>query len=197
VDGTDRGGITTLLQRHHRGDRAAFDQLVPLVYEHLRRVAGGQIARGWRRHPVGATTLVHEAYVQLVRETGVDWHDRHHFYAVCARAMRRILVDHARRRSARKRDGGRTPVALDVADIGVEAQTELVIAVDEALASLEALDSRLARVVECRFFAGMTEEETASALGASLRTVQRDWLRARAWLLRTLGPLGAPGALPP
>jgi RNA polymerase sigma factor (TIGR02999 family) len=194
---TPGGGITALLQRHHRGDRDAFDQLVPLVYEHLRRVAGGQLARHWRRRPLGATTLVHEAYVQLVKETGVDWHDRHHFFAICARAMRRILVDHARRRNARKRDGSRPQVTLGRADAGVDTQTELVVAVDEALASLEALDVRLARVVECRFFAGMTEEETAGALGTSLRTVQRDWLRARAWLLRELGPTHTPGPQQP
>jgi RNA polymerase sigma factor (TIGR02999 family) len=185
------GDITALLRRHHRGDRDAFDRLVSVVYDHLRRVAGGQLARGWPGNTVTATTLVHEAYVQLVKETGVDWQDRHHFFAICARAMRRILVDHARRRSAAKRAGGRARLALEDVDPTLEAQTELVVAVDQALASLEALDERLARVVECRFFAGLTEAETARALGTSVRSVQRDWLRGRAWLLKALGPIGA------
>jgi RNA polymerase sigma factor (TIGR02999 family) len=195
-DGT-RGGITALLQRHHHGDRAAFDQIVGLVYEHLRRVARGQLARGWPGNTVDTTALVHEAYAQLVMETGVDWQDRGHFFAVCARAMRRILVDHARRRTARKRGADSPAVSLDATALGQDAQVELVVAVDEALASLEALDDRLGRVVECRFFAGMTEAETATALGTSLRTVQRDWLRARAWLLRELGPLDTYGGRSP
>jgi RNA polymerase sigma factor (TIGR02999 family) len=186
VDPDAPGSITALLQRHHQGDRDAFDRLVSIVYEQLRRVARGQLARGWPGNTVSTTTLVHEAYVQLVTETGVDWQDRHHFFAICARAMRRILVDHARRRGARKRDGGRPPVRLDEVGAGIDTQTELIVAVDQALASLEALDARLARVVECRYFAGMTEDETARALGTSLRTVQRDWLRARGWLLKQL-----------
>ncbi|MGH9239566.1 MAG: sigma-70 family RNA polymerase sigma factor [Vicinamibacterales bacterium] len=188
IDDTS-GDITALLQRHHLGDREAFDQLVPLVYEHLRRVARGQLARGWRGDTVNTRVLVHEAYMQLVEETGVEWQDRGHFFAICARAMRRILVDHARRRGAVKRGAGRAPITLDGVDDSTAAQTELIAAVDEALASLSALDERLARVVECRYFAGMTETETAVALGTSVRTVQRDWLRARAWLLRELGTI--------
>jgi len=187
------GGLTELLRRHYRGDREAFDRLVSLVYDHLRRIASGQLARGWPSNGLNTTALVHEAYVDLVNETGVEWQSRHHFFGVCARAMRRILVDHARHSCARKRNQGRRPVTLDCADIGVDTHIELVLAVDEALASLENLDERLARVVECRYFSGMTEDETAGALGTSVRTVQRDWLRARAWLLKELrSPPSAP-----
>lgn len=171
------GAITRLLQAHREGDRAAFDSLVPLVYERLRRIARGQIRRGGRGQTLDTTALVHEAYVQLVDETGVDWQDRGHFYAICARAMRRILVDYSRRRTAQKRGGGRPSLTLEPELLSADEQAELILAVDGALDSLASLDERLARVVECRFFAGMTEKETAAALDSSVRTVQRDWRR--------------------
>ena len=180
--------ITRLLQRHHQGDREAFDRMVPLVYERLRIIARGQLARAGRRgHTLDTTALVQEAYLQLVEVEGVDWQDRGHFFAICARAMRRILVDHARRHHAAKRGGGIAPMTLEADMVAVNSESELVLAVDEALKGLEAFNERLARVVECRYFAGMTEEETAQALDTSLRTVQRDWTRARAWLLKALG----------
>lgn len=180
--------ITQLLQRHHRGDRAAFDHLVPMVYERLRIIARGQLARagGRRDRTLDTTALVQEAYLQLVGEHGVDWQDRAHFFAICARAMRRILVDDARRRQAAKRGGGVADLTLQPDLVAVDSQAELVLAVDEALQGLAAFNERLARVVECRYFAGLTEEETALALDSSLRTVQRDWMRARAWLLKAL-----------
>lgn len=181
------GQLTALLQRHHAGDRQAFDTLVTLVYDHLRRIARGQLARGQPSDTLSSTALVHEAYVQLQKETGVVWQNRSHFFGICARAMRRILVDHARQRGAQKRGNGVPPRSLDRVDLSVDDQAELVVAVDQALASLEGVNGRLARLVECRYFAGMTEEETATALGTSLRTVQRDWMRARAWLLKELG----------
>lgn len=181
--------ITRLLQRHHRGDRAAFDRMVPLVYEHLRRIARGQIARAGRHgQTLGATALVQEAYLQLVDEDGVDWQDRAHFFAICARAMRRILVDYARRHQAAKRGGGLADLTLKPDLVAIDAQSDTILAVDEALDGLAAFNPRLARVVECRYFGGMTEEETAQALDTSLRTVQRDWMRARAWLLKALAP---------
>lgn len=181
------GVITELLKQHHSGDRDAFDRLVSLVYQRLRKIAHGQLARGWPSNTINTTGLVHEAYMQLVSETGVDWQDRSHFFAISARAMRRILVDHAREHSAEKRAGGRRPVSIDTIDVGTEGQADLVLAIDEALTSLENFNERLARVVEYRYFAGLTEEETAHACGSSLRTVQRDWTRARAWLLKELG----------
>ncbi|TYT25953.1 RNA polymerase subunit sigma [Luteimonas viscosa] len=180
--------ITRLLQEHHRGDREAFDRVVPLVFERLRAIARGQLARGGGR---GATmdtgVLVQETYLQLADEQGVDWNDRGHFFAICARAMRRILVDHARMRHAAKRGGGLQAVTLTADIAAVDDRLELVAGVDRALDELAAFNPRLAQVVECRFFAGMSEEETAIALDSSLRTVQRDWMRARAWLLKALG----------
>ncbi len=179
--------ITQLLQRHHQGDRGAFDELVPLVYARLRAIARGQIARGGRAgQTLDTTALVQEAYLQMVGEHGVDWQDRGHFYAVCARAMRRILVDEARRRHALKRGGDAVMVTLNTDLAEVDAQAQQVLAVNDALQGLAEFNERLARVVECRYFAGLTEEETALALGSSLRTVQRDWLRARAWLRKAL-----------
>jgi len=180
--------ITRLLARHSAGDRQAFDELVPLVYDHLRRIARGQLARLRPTDTVSPTALVHEAYLQLSSETGVEWQDRGHFYAICARAMRRILVDHARRRGARKRGHGSVRIDLDAVPLAVDVRFDVVLAVEHAMEGLETLDPRLARLVECRFFAGMTEGEAAAALGVSVRTAQRDWLRARAWLLRELEP---------
>ena len=181
------GEITDLLLRHRGGDRDAFDRLVTMVYHELRSIARRQL--GWRRRGdmLDTTGLVHEAYARLVQETGIDWQGRAHFFGIAARAMRRIVVDTARRRGAQKRGAGRPPLPLDRAPVGIEQQTELVLAVDEALESLATFNERLARVVECRFFAGFSDEETAAALGVSLRTVERDWTRARAWLLKELG----------
>ena len=179
--------VTRLLRAHHDGDREAFDQLVPLVYQRLRRIARGQLARGRRGQTLDTTSLVHEAYFQMVEETGVEWQNRSHFYAICARAMRRILVDFARKRNAQKRGSGKANLTLEPERIAVERQAEQVLAVDLALEGLASFNERLARLVECRYFAGLTEEETAGALGISLRTAQRDWARARAWLLKELG----------
>jgi RNA polymerase sigma factor (TIGR02999 family) len=184
----DTGAITRLLQAHHQGDRDAFDRLVPLVYERMRRIARAQMARNTPGHTLSPTGLVHEAYVQLAAETGVDWQDRSHFYAICARAMRRILVDYARMRQARKRGGATPHVTIDDDLVGAGTPAETVLAVDMALERLAAVNPRLAQIVECRSFGGMTEDETARALGTSLRTVQRDWNEAKAWLRRELEP---------
>ncbi|KAB8180184.1 sigma-70 family RNA polymerase sigma factor [Lysobacter maris] len=187
MDSDAANDITRLLQRHHEGDRDAFDRMVPLVYQRLRVIARGQLARAGRRgQTLDTTALVQEAYLQLVDAEGVDWQDRGHFFAICARAMRRILVDYARRRQAAKRGGGAVAVTLEADMVAADSQSEQVLAIDEALNGLDAFNPRLARVVECRYFAGMTEEETARALDTSLRTVQRDWMRARAWLLKAL-----------
>lgn len=179
--------ITRLLRAHHEGDQAAFDELIPLVYERLRRIARGQLARSRRGQTLDTTSLVHEVYFQMVEETGIDWQSRSHFYAVCARAMRRILVDYARKRNAQKRGCGRPHLTLEPERLAVEQQADQVLAVDRALDGLASFNERLARLVECRYFGGLTEEETAGALGISLRTAQRDWVRARAWLLKELG----------
>lgn len=180
--------ITRLLQRHHDGDREAFDRMVPLVYQQLRLIARRQLARGGPRGPLlDTTSLVQEAYLQLVGEDGVDWRNRGHFFAICARAMRRIMVDDARRRLAAKRGGGAVEVTLEPEMVADDGEAEHLLAIDDALARLAEFNPRLARLVECRYFAGMTEEETAETMDSSLRTVQRDWVRARAWLLKALG----------
>ncbi len=182
--------ITQLLKRHGEGERAAFDALVPIVYARLREIARRQRRRdGALSETMSTTALLQEAYMQLVEETGVEWQNRAHFFAICARAMRRILVDAARDRSRLKRGGGEVQIEL-TPEVAVSSSTEDVLAVDLALDRLREFNERLAQVVECRYFGGLSEEETAAALNTSLRTVQRDWLRARAWLAKAFS---APG----
>jgi RNA polymerase sigma factor (TIGR02999 family) len=194
----DPGEITRLLHAHHHGDREAFDRLVPMVYAHMRQIASGQLARHGRGGLLHTTALVHETYMQLVDETDVDWQDRSHFYAICARAMRRIVVDDARRRMAKKRGASGAHGTLDAETIGEEPQAELILAVDRAMDRLASFNARLSRIVECRVFAGMTDEETARALDTPLRTVQREWSRARAWLRTELvGITGEAGPTAP
>lgn len=183
---TNSGELTRLLDAHRNGDAAAFERLIEVVYPQLYRSARQQLARQPHETSLGATSLVNEAYLRLVEETGVEWQDRGHFYAIASLTMRRILVDQARRRMAAKRGSGEKPVTLEPHQASTDAEPELILAVDEALRELEAFNERLARVVECRYFAGLTAEETASTLGVSGRTVERDWLRARSWLAEKL-----------
>lgn len=146
-----------------------------------------QRLRGERSgHTLSTTGLVHEAYLKLAGQAGGAWTDRGHFLAVAAQAMRRVLVDHARRHAAAKRGGGATRVSLDEVNLAVEEQADALVALDVALTRLAALDPRMCRVVECRFFAGYTDEETAEALNIAPRTVWRDWVKARGWLYREL-----------
>jgi len=179
------GEITALLLRHRGGDQEAFDRLVTIVYERLRQIARRQLGRR-RGATLDTVGLVHEAYMRLVGETGVAWQDRAHFFAIAARAMRRVVVDYARRRTAGKRGGGEPPLPFDEARMAADRQTGEVLAVDQALDALASFNERMARVVECRFFAGLSDAETAEALGVSLRTVERDWTRSRAWLTKEL-----------
>ena len=180
------GDITQLLQLHLAGDREAFDRLVALAYQRLRGIARSQLRGRRPGQTLDTTALVHEVYLHLVEETGVPWRDRSHFFAIAARAMRRIVVDHLRRHLAKKRGGGAAPVELDADLLGERPEVERILAVDRALDTLAAFNPRLTQILECRFFAGMTREETAAALGISVRTVERDWTRARAWLLHEL-----------
>jgi RNA polymerase sigma factor (TIGR02999 family) len=180
--------VTELLLAHGRGDAAAFDRLVGLVYDDLRRLARGQLRRMRPGQTLDTTALVHEAYVRLVDQRRVPWQDRGHFLAVTATAMRQILIDYARARTRHKRGGGAVPATLDEAQIGVAGDAEALLEINRALERLGEIDPRLVRVVECRYFAGYSEQETATALGVSLRTAQRDWLRARAWLREALRP---------
>ncbi len=178
--------VTQLLFRVGSGDDAAASDLLPLVYEELRRLADAFMRQERRDHTLQPTALVHEAYLRLVDQTRVRWQDRTHFFAVAATCMRRILVNHARDRGRQKRGGGAQRVTLkDLADTGAIGDAELV-DLDDALARLEQLDARKVRVVEFRFFAGLTVEQTAELLDLSPVTVKRDWDFARAWLLKEL-----------
>ena len=178
----DGGDVTALLRDAKAGDRATIDRLFPLVYEELRRIARNRLRGEVTGHTLNTTALVHEAYLKLVDQTRADWRNRAHFLAVASMAMRRILIDHARRHRASKRGGERTRVPLDAANLSVEERAETLVALDEALTRLAETDERLARVVECRFFGGMTEEETAEALGVTSRTVRSDWATAKGLL---------------
>jgi len=182
------GSATELLLRANAGDDGAMVKVFPLIYEELRRVAHRHLQREDSGHTLATTELVHEAYLRLVDQTRIRWNGRAHFMAVAATAMRRILVDHARARRSQKRGGALPRVQLDAVDIPTEERAELLIALDEALERLRRLDPRQARVVECRFFGGMTEEETAEALGMSVRTTKRDWAKAKSWLYREVYP---------
>jgi RNA polymerase sigma factor (TIGR02999 family) len=179
---TVRGEITALLGELHEGRREAMDRLVPLVYDELKRIAHVQLARERDGHTLETTAVVHEAYLRLVDLDRIDWRDRTHFFAAAAGAMRRILVDYARRYQASKRGGGRGPLSLDESAVAVGERADTLVALDEALARLAAVDGRLARVVEYRFFGGLTEPETAAVLGVTERTVRREWVKAKAWL---------------
>ena len=181
-----QGDITQLLIAYREGDPEAFKSLVPLVYEDLKRIAHQQLNRLRPGQTIDTTALVHEAYLTMVDQTRVQDSDRNHFYAISARAMRQILVDYARRKSAAKRGSGIPPVPLDKVQIGQAGQAELILALDRALEKLGELDDRLARVFDCRYFAGLTPQETADALDISLRTAQRDWSKSKAWLRREL-----------
>jgi RNA polymerase sigma factor (TIGR02999 family) len=187
ADERTRGVVTELLLEWDRlGERESLERLLPLVYDELHRIAHRHLRLERTGHTLGTTALVHEAYLRLVDQTRVRWADRTHFFAVAARVMRRVLVDYARRYRAAKRGGNARAVDLDVADVPLEERSEALIALDEALERLAELNPRLSRVVECRFFGGMTEEETAEALGVTARTVRRDWVKARGWLSREL-----------
>jgi RNA polymerase sigma factor (TIGR02999 family) len=179
--------ITGLLLAHRGGRSDALDQLVPLVYDDLRRVARAQLRRHRPGDSLNTTGLVHEAYVRLVDQSRASYRDRGHFFAVCAIAMRQILVDYARRRGRQKRGGDQLMVPLDEAADPAAGEAARLLDIDAALQKLEQHNPRLARVVECRFFAGLTEEETAEALDSSVRTAQREWFKARAWLRAELG----------
>jgi RNA polymerase sigma factor (TIGR02999 family) len=181
--------ITRLLREWQAGDREALDRLIPLVYAELHLMASRLMSREWRDGTIQTTGLVNEAYLKLVNQREVDWQGRAHFFAIAAQAMRRILLDAARRRLREKRGGGAIQVAVD--DVPVPARERPidlvdVLAVDRALSDLERLDPDQARMVELRFFGGLTVEETSAVLGVSPRTVKREWAVAKAWLYRAI-----------
>ncbi|MCC6364559.1 MAG: sigma-70 family RNA polymerase sigma factor [Bryobacterales bacterium] len=179
---TSKHEVTQLLSDLQNGRTGAANDLLPLVYNELRRIAGAYMRRERSNHTLQATALVHEAYLQLVDQTRVDWKNRAHFFGVAAQLMRRILVEHARAHHAQKRGGDASKLSLEEA-INYFPQKEMtLVALDDALKQLEELDPRQSRIVELRFFGGLTTEEVAEVIGISTATVEREWRSARAWL---------------
>jgi RNA polymerase sigma factor (TIGR02999 family) len=181
---SDTQEVTGLLRAWSEGDQAALEELMPLVYEELRRLAKRYMAREQTGHTLQTTALVNEAYLRLIDARQVTWQNRSHFFAVSAQVMRHILVDFARRRQNLKRGGEAETVRLDDALLVAQEQSADLVALDDALRTLAALDPRQAQVVELRFFGGLSIEETATALGVSPGTVRRDWSLAQAWLFK-------------
>jgi RNA polymerase sigma-70 factor (ECF subfamily) len=191
MDGQSRSpdDVTRILHEWKDGSREALDRLIPIVYEELRTIASRQLAREWRHDRLQTTTVVNEAYVKLFAQRQVDWQNRGHFFAIAAQLMRRILVDHARRELREKHGGGAIHVELsDALSKPAEPSLDVLdaVALDAALQKLEALDPDQGRIVELRFFGGLTVEETAAALGISPATVKREWAVAKGWLYREL-----------
>ena len=181
--------VTRILHEWKDGSREALDRLIPIVYEELKTIASRQLAREWRHDRLQTTTVVSEAYVKLFAQRQVDWQNRGHFFAIAAQLMRRILVDHARRELREKHGGGAIHVELsDAVSTAAESSLDVLdaVALDAALQKLEALDPDQGRIVELRFFGGLTVEETAAALGISPATVKREWAVAKGWLYREL-----------
>ena len=184
----DAADITRLLGEWQDGNRDAFKRLVPLVYDELRAIASRHRAREWRHDRLETTAVVNEAYLRLFGQRDVDWQNRGHFFAIAAQVMRRVLVDHARHERRQKRGGGQVPVPLEAVDVAAPPAIDAVDALDldRALAQLERIDPDAARIVELRFFGGLTLEETAAALGISVATIKREWTIAKGWLHREL-----------
>ena len=179
--------VTILLRAWGGGDKQALDRLTPLVYQELHQIAGRLMAGQRPNHTLQATALVNEAYVRLVDAREASWQDRAHFFALCARAMRHILIDHARARASEKRGGGQVVIELDEALAAAPVREINLLELDDALNRLAEIDARKSQVIELRFFGGLSLEETAEALKVSPRTVKRDWQLARAWLYREMG----------
>jgi RNA polymerase sigma factor (TIGR02999 family) len=180
------GDISQLLVAWNGGDEAALQELIPLVYPELRRIARVHLARRASDDTLESAALVNEAYLKLVRSQGIECHNREHFFAVCAQMIRRILVDHARNRRYAKRGGNMVHISLDNALLGARAHGVDILALDEALNSLAKVDARKVQVVEMRFFGGLSVEETSKVLKISPETVMRDWNFAKAWLVSRL-----------
>jgi RNA polymerase sigma factor (TIGR02999 family) len=186
----DSHEVTKLLLAWSEGDKAAMDRLMPLVYDELRRLAKSHMRRERGANTLQTTALVHEAYLRLIDQKEAQWQNRAHFFAIAAQMMRRVLVDHARSRQYQKRGGGARRVSFDEAlEVSDERAAE-VVALDEALTALAEFDERKSRLVELRFFGGLSIEETAEVLGVSPGTVMRDWTLAKTWLQRQINKRG-------
>ncbi len=178
----DQAGLTQRLLDARDGGAAALDALFPIVYERLHRIAHAHLGRDGEGRTISTTALVHEAYLKLFDAARVEWQDRSHFLSLASRAMRQILIDYARRHGAARRGGELQQVDLDAVQIAVAERADTLVSLDAALVRLAAFSPRLAKVVELRFFGGLTEEETAQVLLVTDRTVRRDWIKARGWL---------------
>ena len=184
---TSTGEVTRLLQDWSDGRREALDQLLPLVYDELRRLAHSYLTRERPDHTLQTTALVHEAYLKLIDQHSVNWQNRAQFFAISAQAMRRILLDNARRRTSIKRGSGGPKLSLDeAATVSGEMANESLLALDLALQELEKIDAQQSKVIELRYFGGLTIEETAEVLKSSPATVKREWTMARAWLYKAI-----------
>ncbi len=182
--------VTRLLADWGRGDRTALDKLLPVVHAELRQIARRQMKQERAGHTLQATALVNEAYLKLAGQGAFEWHDRAHFFAVCAQVMRHILIDHARAQARDKRGGGAIQVSLNEVVVMPTEQAAGLVDLDEALRTLEAIDPQKGRIVELRYFGGLSIEETAEVLKISTRTVRREWRRAKAWLYRMISEGG-------
>lgn len=187
-EGPRRDETRILLSRLRDGDSQAFDDLFEHVYDELREIAHQRLSRHRPGETLNTTALVHEAYLRLVDQSDADWQDRAHFLAVASRAMRFIIIDYARALSAAKRGGESEPVPFDDVQVGTEDRTADLLALDDSLEKLAGFSERLARLVEYRFFGGLTYKEVAEVTGRSVPTVKRDWRRARTWLYRAMQP---------
>jgi len=179
------GEVTQLLVSVRAGDQSALNRLLPLVYDELRKIASSYLSQEHTQRTIQTSDLVHEAYLRLA-ESDVSWQNRAHFFGIAARSMRQILVDYARRRHADKRGGGMTRVSLNESVLVMDEDFSRLLMLDDALKRLEQIDTRLCRVVELRYFSGLTVKETAEVLSVSARTVENDWNLAKAWLFRTM-----------
>ncbi len=186
--------VTLLLKELSRGNQGALAELIPAVYDELRRLAAYYLRQERSDHTLQATALVHEAYLRLVDQRHVDWKNRNHFFGVAAHLMRRVLLMHAREHRAAKRGGSAVKISLDETAIFSEAQADSLVFLDELLNRLATLDPQQERIVEMRFFAGLSVEETADLMGISTATVKRDWAMAKAWLAREMGLSAKRGA---
>jgi RNA polymerase sigma factor (TIGR02999 family) len=179
--------ITQLLMNWRKGDEAAFEQLIPLVYPELKRLARRHMGRESPGHTLQTSALINEAYLRLIDQQAIDWQDRGHFFAVATRVMRHILIDHARSQTRSKRGGAVSHVQLDETEAVAQMRAAEFLALDEALKSLATIDPRKSRIVELRFFGGLTVEETAEVMGLAPITIKREWRSAKAWLHSEIG----------
>lgn len=189
-EATTKHEVTQLLVSLGSGDRSALDRLMPLVYMELRRLAKSKLGSERADHTLNTTALVHEAYIKLADQQRINWQSRAQFFALASQAMRRILVDYARRRNAAKRGGNAVISIRETDSVASEVRTDALVALDESLQRLAEIDPRQSQIVECRFFGGLSIEETADVVGVSTATVKREWAVARAWLFRELNGEG-------